>query len=110
MHHYIVALILIALCMPGIWLMSQYTAGDLFDKPDNQLSKQTLFIMLALQTIVIVSLSVASGIYFGGKVGLTDPFLEGLSRGRFDLTNLIQQVGIGTAAGIICALVWIVSY
>lgn len=110
MDHYILALILIALCMPGIWLMSRYTASDLFDKPDNQLSKRTLFIMLTLQTIVIVSLSVVSGIYFGGKVGLTDPFLEGLSRGRFDWTNLIQQAGIGTAAGIICALVWIVSY
>lgn len=110
MDHFILALILVALCMPGIWLMSKYTASDLFDKPDNQLSKRTLFLMMVLQTIVIVGLSAAAGIYFGSKVGLTDPFLEGLSRGELELTNLVQQVGIGIIAGIICALVWIVSY
>ncbi|GIN62587.1 membrane protein [Robertmurraya siralis] len=110
MYHFNLALILIVLCIPGIWLMSKHTASDLFNKPDNQLSKQTLFNIMVLQTIVIVILSVAAGIYFGGKVGLTDPFLESLSRGRFDLTNLVQQAGIGTAAGIICALVWVVSY
>jgi hypothetical protein len=90
--------------------MSKFTAGDLFNKPDNSLSKQALFTIMALQTMVIVSLAVAAGLYFGGKIGLTDPFLEGLSRGTLDLKNLIQQVLIGTFAGIICALVWVVSY
>jgi len=106
----LLALMLVSLCIPGIWLMSKFTASDLFDNSDNKISKQSLFIFMALQTIVIVSLAVAAGIYFGSKIGLTDPFLEGLSRGTLDLTNLIQQVGIGIVAGIICAMVWVVSY
>lgn len=110
MDKLIIALILITLCMPGIWLMSRYTAVDLFKKEDNRLSKQTLFVILIIQTILIVALSVAAGIYFGGKVGLIDPFLKEISRGRFDAVNLLQQAGIGIVAGIICALVWIVSY
>ncbi|OMF99013.1 hypothetical protein BK146_10140 [Paenibacillus sp. FSL R7-0333] len=110
MHSFLLALILISLCLPGIWLMSQFTTNDLVDKPDNRLSRHTLFILIALQTLVIVSLAATAGIYFGNKIGLTDPFLEGLSRGELDLTNLVQQVGIGIVAGIICALVWVVSY
>jgi hypothetical protein len=90
--------------------MSKYTASDLVDKPDNQLSNQTQFIVMFLQTMIIVNLAVSAGIYFGREVGLTDPFLEGLGSGKLNLTNLIQQVGIGTVAGIICASVWVVSY
>ncbi|SDF68714.1 hypothetical protein SAMN04488542_11512 [Fontibacillus panacisegetis] len=61
LYLFILALILVALCMPGIWLMSKYTASDLFDKADNQLSKQALFIMLVIQTIMNVILSVTAG-------------------------------------------------
>lgn len=110
MHNIILGLILFSLCLPGICLMSKFTVGNLFNKPDNKLSKQALFAIMAAQTMLIVSLAVAAGIYFGGKIGLADPFLEGLSRGTLDLKNLVQQVLIGSLAGIICAVVWIVSY
>ncbi|QTH40672.1 CPBP family intramembrane metalloprotease [Cohnella sp. LGH] len=106
----ILALILVAICMPGVWLMSKHAATNLVDKPDNRLPKQSLFIVMFLQTIIIVNLAVSAGIYFGRKAGLTDPFLEGLGSGKLNVTNLIQQAGIGIVAGIICAVVWVVSY
>jgi hypothetical protein len=110
MYHFILAAVLILICLPGIWLMSNYTAIDMFNKPDNRLTQKSLFFIFFLQTTVIVALSVAAGLYFGGKVGLSDPFLEELIRGKFNLVNLLQQVGIGIAAGIVCALAWIWSY
>lgn len=110
MHVGLLALILVALCIPGVWLMSRFTARELGDRSDAQVSKQTLFTLTFLQTIVIVSLAVAAGIYFGGAIGLTDPFLEGLGRGELNLTNLLQQLGTGIVAGILCATGWVVSY
>jgi hypothetical protein len=110
MDQFIVAMLLIIICLPGIWLMSNYTAVDLFAKPDNRLSQKSLFFILFIQTTTIVALSVAAGLYFGGKVGLTDLFLQELSRGQFNLLNLLEQVGIGAIAGVVCAMVWIWCY
>ena len=62
------------------------------------------------QTLLIVALCAGSGVYFGPKVGLTDPFLEGITRGELLFTNLSLQLIAGALAGIICTIVWMVCY
>jgi membrane protease YdiL (CAAX protease family) len=90
--------------------MSKFTVRDLITKPDNRLSERAVLILIPAQTIVIVALCAATGVYFGPKVGLTDSFLTGLSHGNAIWSDLYHQLWIGTIAGVICALIWIVSY
>jgi hypothetical protein len=101
---------LIVLCSPGIWLMSKFSVRDLIAKPNNKLSERALLILIAAQSIVIVALCAATGVYFGPKVGLTDSFLTGLSHGNVIWSDLYHQLWIGIIAGVVCALIWIVSY
>ena len=84
-------MIVIILCIPGILLMTKHTAKTLLENPENTLSKEKLTLIIWAQTLVIVALCAGLGVYFGPKVGLTDPFLEGITRGELLLTNLSLQ-------------------
>ena len=103
-------MIVIILCIPGILLMTKHTTKTLLENPENTLSKEKLTLIIWVQTLVIVALCAGSGVYFGPKVGLTDPFLEGITRGELLLTNLSLQLIAGALAGIICTIVWMVCY
>ncbi|MEK8127637.1 CPBP family intramembrane glutamic endopeptidase [Paenibacillus filicis] len=103
-------LVITGLCLPGIWLMTRYTVSDLAAKPDNHLSERTLGIVVSAQTILVVAIAAAAGIYFAPKVGITDRFLVDLSQGRLAWADLYRQLWAGLAGGIVCALVWMGSY
>ena len=110
MAHVYLWLMLVAACIPGIWLINRFAVDDLFEKPDNRLSKRVLWWVLAGQTFAIVAVCAAAGIYFGPKVGITDPFLEGLSRGDADWLLFVRQLWIGAIAGIVCSIGWMACY
>lgn len=110
MSNFYLFLIIIGLCIPGICLMSNHTVKSISAKPDNKMSKQSLYIMIAVQTLVIVAISAAAGVYLGPKVGLTDPFLEGLSHGQFIGSNLYRQLSVGAVGGAVCSAAWLLSY
>ncbi|WP_176444893.1 CPBP family intramembrane glutamic endopeptidase [Paenibacillus herberti] len=101
---------LIAACVPGIWLISRFSVNDLFKMPENKLSKRALLVLLTGQTIAIVAVCAAAGIYFGPKIGIADQFLNGLSRGKADWNDLIRQLWIGAIAGIVCIFCWMACY
>lgn len=103
-------MIVFTLCIPGIWLMTKHTTKTLLENPENTLSKEKLTLILWVQTLVIVALCAGSGVYFGPKVGLTDPFLQRITGGELLLTNLSLQLVAGTLAGIVCTSVWIACY
>jgi uncharacterized protein YneF (UPF0154 family) len=103
-------IIVITLCIPGIWLMTKHTTKTLLDNPQNTLSKEKLTFIFWAQTLVIVALCAGSGVYFGPKVGLTDPFLQGFTRGELLMSNLSLQLIAGAFAGIVCTIVWMVCY
>jgi hypothetical protein len=103
-------MIVIILCIPGIWLMTKHTTKTLLENPENTLSKEKLTLIIWVQTLVIVSLCAVSGVYFGPKVGLADPFLQGITQGDMLLSNLSLQLVAGTIAGIVCTIIWMVCY
>ena len=103
-------MIVITLCIPGIWLMTKHTTKTLLENPENTLSKEKLTFIFWAQTLVIVALCAGSGVYFGPKVGLTDPFLQGITRGELLMSNLSLQLIAGAFAGIVCTIVWMVCY
>ncbi|GAA3412587.1 CPBP family intramembrane glutamic endopeptidase [Paenibacillus hodogayensis] len=102
--------ILIGICIPGIGLMTRYTANELLAKPDNRMSERALRIALAAQTFILVALAAGAGLYFGPKVGLTDRFLAGLSQGRTEWADLYRQLLSGTVGGVVCTAVWVACY
>lgn len=106
----VMAVILLLICVPGVWTMSKHGASNLANKPDQAISEKNAFTVMLLQSFIIINLSISAGIFFGGRIGLTDPFLEGLGQGVLDWRHLIQQVCIGTLVGIVCAWGWISSY
>ncbi|MBP1905715.1 hypothetical protein J2Z32_002363 [Paenibacillus turicensis] len=106
----VVALILFVLCLPGIWLMSKNSVADFIAQSKGSISERNFFILNFLVMTIFINLSISAGIYFGSKIGLKDLFLEGIGNGNIILINLLQQVGVGTVGGIICGLVWVVSY
>ena len=72
--------------------MTKHTAKTLLENPENTLSKEKLTLIIWAQTLVIVALCAGSGVYFGPKVGLTDPFLEGITRGELLLYQSFPSV------------------
>ncbi|MFD2444983.1 CPBP family intramembrane glutamic endopeptidase [Bacillus sp. CGMCC 1.16607] len=90
--------------------MTKYTSKELLGKPDNKLSKGKLTFIITIQTLIIVALCAALGIYFGPKVGLTDRFLQGITQGELHLSDFYLQLKIGALAGIVCSLTWMISY
>lgn len=103
-------IIVVSLCIPGIWLMTKHTTKTLLENPENKLSKEKLTLIIWAQTLLIVTLCAVSGVFFGPKVGLTDPFLHGITQGDLLLSNLSLQLAAGALAGIVCTSVWIICY
>lgn len=110
LESYIIGGVLVALSLPGILIMSAFSANDLSSQPDNTTPKRTLFITVALQLIFIVAICAAIGIYLGAKVGLDDPFLSALSQGQWLWSTLWDQLLIGIVVGAVCAVVWMACY
>ncbi|QMV42759.1 CPBP family intramembrane glutamic endopeptidase [Cohnella cholangitidis] len=103
-------LVLTGLCLPGIVLMSQYSVRALADKPDNKLSDTSLFAAVATQTLVIVALCAAAGVYLGRGVGIRDLVLEGAARGEAQWSDLYRQLKAGALSGVLCAGAWMIAY
>ncbi|RXZ78858.1 CPBP family intramembrane metalloprotease [Paenibacillaceae bacterium] len=110
MFNFCLWMILIVICVPGVWLITHHSVNELHDRADNNLSRRALMLLLIGQTLVIVALSAAAGIYFGAKIGIVDIFLAGLSHGTADWTDFGRQVRVGTIAGVICTAGWLMSY
>ncbi|MFD3259782.1 CPBP family intramembrane glutamic endopeptidase [Paenibacillus lentus] len=111
MIHFWLSLIMVVVSIPGIILMSVHSSKLLSEKPENEsVSKRTLFMLVTLQTLIIVALASASGAYLGPKVGLGDSFIEGIINNEFNMQSLLEQVTWGLVGGIICSLVWMFSY
>jgi hypothetical protein len=103
-------IIIISLCIPGIWLMTKHTTNTLLENPENKLSEEKLSLIIWAQTFIIVALCAGLGVYFGPKVGLIDPFLQGITQGDFHMSNLSLQLAAGTLSGIVCTIIWMVCY
>lgn len=105
-----IVIIMAIISLPGVWAMSVQSSEIMFGKPDVKASKSNLFRIFFVQTLLLVALAAIAGAYFGPKVDLTDPFLEGLVRGEFDSSAWWTQIGWGIGCGILCSLVWIAAY
>ncbi|WP_239616279.1 CPBP family intramembrane glutamic endopeptidase [Cohnella mopanensis] len=113
MHNIIFVIVLVALSVPGIVLMSKYSVRMLKDKPESKnskLSDSALFAIVAGQTLIIVALCAAAGVYLGHKVGIRDVVLEGVARGEAQWSDLYRQLKAGALSGILCAVAWILAY
>ena len=104
------SIIIMSLCIPGIWLMTKHTTKTLLENPENKWSKEKITLIIWVQTLIIVALCTVLGVYFGPKVGLNDPFLYGITQGELLMSNLSLQFVAGTLAGIVCTSVWIFCY
>ena len=110
MFNITLGIIVMSLCIPGIWLMTKHTTKTLLENPENKLSKEKLTLIIWAQTLIIVTLCTGSGVFFGPKVGLTDPFLHGITQGELLMSNLSLQLAAGILGGIVCTIVWIFCY
>lgn len=110
MPNFYYMLILTGLCLPGIALMSRYSVRALADKPDNKLSDSALFAAVATQTLVIVALCAAAGVYLGHRVGISDLVLEGAARGEAQWSDLLRQLKAGALSGVLCTGAWMLAY
>lgn len=103
--------IILILCIPGSWLMSNHSVQALSAKPENKdISARTLWIVLFIQTFLLCAAFAAVGAYLGPKVGLADPFLQAMLEGQFASEAFVDQLLWGIGGGIICCLAWIGCY
>lgn len=108
---------IIMISLPGALLMSWKTRKIPLPKtdttgkvPKEPPSEQMVFWLTLLQTIIIVVICAALGTYFGPKVGLGDPFIEGwLTSGFADWNLFIPQLLYGVLAGIASTILWLIA-
>jgi len=110
MPDFMLCVLTVGICIPGIWLMSDYSANVLSAKPDNELSRRALFVASAAQTLIVVALCAAAGVYLGEKVGIRDDFLLGLVHGEWRAADLDRQAAAGAIAGVSCTVAWLMVY
>ncbi|MFC4599867.1 CPBP family intramembrane glutamic endopeptidase [Cohnella hongkongensis] len=103
-------MILVGLCVPGIWAMSAASGVLLAEKPDNKLSVKSLAILSGVQTTAIVIASAMAGTYKGPEAGIRDEFLEGLAQGVWRGSDLLSQLGAGALGGVVCSFGWLLAY
>lgn len=110
MLNFLLMLIILALCIPGIWVMSIHSADHVAEKKSQAMSKPLMIVLIGMQTLIITGLCAAAGSYLHSSIGIHDLFLEGLTEGRLVWLDLWNQLKVGVVAGVICSAVWLGVY
>ncbi|WP_409341055.1 type II CAAX prenyl endopeptidase Rce1 family protein [Paenibacillus sp. MBLB4367] len=105
---------IVALCLPGVVLMSAFSAEQLRHKPEfgmTEVSKPKLLMIMIMQNVLLIVIPAIIGTYFGPLVGIREPFLESLFYGETaDVQSLWRQTGYGLLWGVVCTGVWLLAY